>query len=646
RAKDKHFWSVRAGRDLRIIVHRTESTLVLCYVDHHDDAYAWAERRRLETHPKTGAAQLVEIREKIQEIVVPQYVDRLGAIDADTPLCAAFSDEELLLWGIPTDWLAEVREADEERLLYIAERLPEEAAQALLEIATGGTPHPTTVEETTPFDHPEAQRRFRIVTGIEELERALDYPWERWTVFLHPDQRSIVEKEWDGPASVTGSAGTGKTIVALHRAVFLARRDEEARVLLTTFSEALASALRERMRRLVYNEPRIAERIDVVALDTIAERLWRAERHTKSIATVEDTRTALDNAYATLENPPFTFSLVLSEWRHVVDLHNVTTWEEYRDLARLGRKTRLPERRRALLWSVFEQVRTTLTAAGTVTYAEMLHALAAQYDEGRPRPFTHVVADEAQDIGPAQLHFLVGLAGTGPNKLFFAGDTGQRIFRQPFSWASCGVEVQGRSRLLRVNYRTSHQIRHHADRLLDPEIVDADGYRDRRDDTVSIFNGPLPEIHTYESEDDETVAIAKWITTQLETGVAPGEIGVIVRSTEEIPRAIRAVDTTGIGYSIVDQRSHTDPETVSILTMHLAKGLEFRTVVVVACDDEVIPSQSRIEAVGDEADLEEVYATDRHLLYVACTRARDTLIVTGVKSASEFLDDLSDRRIS
>ena len=278
KAKDKNFWSVRVSEDIRLIVHKTEGSLLLCYVDHHDKAYDWAERRKLETHPKTGAAQLVEIRETVKEVVVPVYVQAEMPAPAKPRLFASTSDEELLGYGVPAEWLNDVRQATEDSLLLLADRLPGEAAEALLELATGGKPRvvqPAT-PVTNPFDHPDAQRRFRVMTNVEELQRALDFPWEKWTVFLHPEQRQWVERDYTGPARVSGSAGTGKTIVALHRAVHLARTHPEARVLLTTFSDTLANALHTKLKRLVGSEPRLAERIDVYSLNALGLRLYKS----------------------------------------------------------------------------------------------------------------------------------------------------------------------------------------------------------------------------------------------------------------------------------------------------------------------------------------------------------------------------------
>ena len=650
KAKDKKFWSVRVGSDIRLIVHKSDASLLLCYVDHHDKAYDWAERRKLETHPTTGAAQLVEIRETVKEIVVPVYV-RVELSQTSKPaatlkpLFDGRSDDELLGYGVPTEWLDDVKNATENTLLALADHLPAEAAEALLELATGGKPRvpQPALATANPFDHPDAQRRFRVMTNVEELQRALDFPWEKWTVFLHPEQRKWVERDYTGPARVSGSAGTGKTIVALHRAAHLARAHTDARVLLTTFSDTLANALRTKLKRLIGNEPRLGERIDVHSLNAMGLRLYNAHIGPATIASREVIREEVHRAASAVGGHKFGLHFLLTEWEQVVDAWQLDTWESYRDVARLGRKTRLPEAQRVVLWSIFEQVRSGLIKRKVITDAGLFTTLAAALAKIKHPPFDFTVVDEAQDMSVAHLRFLAALGTTRPNALFFAGDLGQRIFQQPFSWKSLGVDICGRSRNLRINYRTSHQIRQQADRLLGPETVDIDGNVEVRSDTISVFNGPSPIIRVLKNEKEEYKSVGKWIADMSKAGVLPHEFGVFVRSAAQLERAKAAVETAGLSFKILDEQVATSTGHVSISTMHLAKGLEFRAVVVMACDDEIIPLQERIETVGDDADLQEVYDTERHLLYVACTRARDHLLMTSVEPASEFLDDMNDR---
>ncbi|MDO8474815.1 MAG: UvrD-helicase domain-containing protein [Candidatus Rokubacteria bacterium] len=642
KAKDKRFWSVRVGSDLRLIVHRTADSLLLCYVDHHDKAYAWAERRKLETHPTTGAAQLVEIRERVQEITLPTYVQQPQTVATKKPLLAHVPDEELLGYGVPVEWLADVRQATEDTVLGLADHLPAEAAEALLELATGGTPHKPrpALPAAGPFDHPDARRRFRVVTDVDELARALEYPWERWTVFLHPAQRELVERRFGGPARIAGSAGTGKTVVALHRAAHLARANPDARILLTTFSETLASALRTKLVRLIGTEPRLRERIDVDALDAVARRLYDRLLGRAEVASREVMRDLVREVALESVDQKFSLPFLLSEWREVVDAWQIDSWEAYRDVARLGRKTRLPEKQRQALWAIFERVRAGLNERRLVTQADLYSRLAGHLAAGERLPYDFVIVDEAQDVSVAQLRFVAALGGGRPDALFFAGDLGQRIFQLPFSWRSLGVDIRGRSGTLRINYRTSHQIRAQADRLLGKHVTDVDGNTEDRGGAISVFNGADPVIRVLDSAEEESTMVGRWLAERALEGVTPGEMAVFVRSPAELPRARAAVETAGLLAALLDDDVKTVRDHVSVGTMHLSKGLEFRSVAVMACDDEVLPLQARIEAVTDEGDLEEVYDTERHLLYVVCTRARDHLLVTGVNPASEFLEDL------
>ena len=641
-ARDRNFRSARVNQDIRIIIHQSGDSMTLCYVDHHDDAYKWAHGRRMEAHPHTGAMQIVELHETVREIEVPVYVEAERQPPPKPRPAAGMPDDQLLSYGVPVEWLDSVHEADEDNLLDIASHLPEEAGEALLQIAAGGTPQPALPVPTgaDPFDHPDAMRRFRVMRDIEELTQALEYPWDRWSIFLHPAQRAIVEREYSGPARVSGSAGTGKTIIALHRAVHLARINPNTRVLLTTFSETLANALRDRLRILVSSEPRFAERVEVYAIDALGERLFELNLGALSFASDTQIRGLMEEASTEVEDSRFATSFMLTEWEQVVDAWQLDTWEAYRDVPRLGRRRRLPESQRRALWSVFERVRSGLGDQGLITRSEMFGKLASRFGESQRSPFEFIVVDEAQDMGVAQLRFLAALGAERPDGLFFAGDLGQRIFQQPFSWQTLGVEIRGRSRTLKINYRTSHQIRKRSDLLLGTEISDIDGNTEERSGTISVFNGPEPSIAIAQSADEESKTVADWLTDLMGRDVEPHEISVFIRSTDQIDRAIAAIERAGLRSRVLDDHVQTIGGHVSVSTMHLAKGLEFRAVAVMACDDEVIPLQERIESVTDDSDLEDVYNTERHLLYVACTRARDYLLVTGVVPASEFLEDL------
>jgi superfamily I DNA/RNA helicase len=411
-------------------------------------------------------------------------------------------------------------------------------------------------------------------------------------------------------------------------------------VLLTTFSKALANALKTKLGRLVGNEPDVAGRITVRPITGIGYQIYAAAFGQPNIASPAVIQSVCKQASADAGGHRFTPQFLFAEWTEVVDAWQLATWDAYRDVARLGRKTRIGGKQRQALWSVFERVRAELDRRGVVTWSDVFDRIADRMRNRDQRPFDFAVVDEAQDVGVAQLRFLAALGSARPDGLFFAGDLGQRIFQTPFSWKSLGIDLRGRSHTLRINYRTSHQIRSHADRLLPASLADVDGNVENRRGTVSVFNGPAPRIEKFADLDQETEAVGEWIAERLEDGTLAHEIGVFVRAQPQLKRARAAVKSAGANSVELSDKVETTAGQVSIGTMHLAKGLEFRAVAVMACDDEVVPLQMRIETVSDDSDLEEVYNTERHLLYVACTRARDHLLVTGVAPASEFLDDL------
>ena len=302
-----------------------------------------------------------------------------------------------------------------------------------------------------------------------------------------------MERNYNGPARVSGSAGTGKTVVALHRAAHLARTNPDARVLLTTFSDALANQLRTKLNVLMSNEPEVADRVEVQSLDAVGLSLYETRVGTAELALLE-TVEGLIQEEALAEGTNFALTFVTSEWERVIDAWQLSTWEDYRDVRRIGRYRRLSEVQRQTLWPVFQRVRARLRERGLITKAELFGRITAELAGQSSQPYQYVVVDEAQDVSVPELRFLAALAGGRPNGLFFAGDLGQRIFQQPFSWRELGIDIRGRSQTLRINYRTSHQIRTQADQLLDPELSDVDGNTEERRGTVSVFNGPNPIV--------------------------------------------------------------------------------------------------------------------------------------------------------
>ena len=414
-----------------------------------------------------------------------------------------------------------------------------------------------------------------------------------------------------------GSAGTGKTVVALHRAVRLAR-DPDAKVLLTTFNHRLADRLHEKLPLLATEDVR--SRIVAASLGVLIRKLHSEQFGDKHVATrseiVEFMSDAARSAGLSAE-PDFLFD----EWTLIVDAWDVRDQETYRDLPRLGRKIRMPVAHRDTLWAVFRKVREEIEGRDWTTPSSMAHRLRR---EGI-FPFTHAVVDEAQDISVAQLLLFGAVLGSRVNGLFFAGDIGQRIFRPPFPWTATGVELRGRSRSLKVNYRTSHQIRRQSEGLLPERLVEADGGEENRLGVTSVFEGPAPIISTFRDRKRELEALTDWLRGRGNGDPGLEDVAVLVRTSE-----------------LVDTLEPEIGNLAVVMTMHDAMGAEFRSVAVVALDDDIVPLEKRLLGVHDGSQLDEVMNTERHLLYVAATRARDHLWLSGVEPISEFLADLID----
>jgi hypothetical protein len=639
-SREKNFWSVRASRDIRLIVHKDASRLTLCYVDHHDDAYDWAERRVFERHPRTGALQIVEVLEKVREVapdtvpeaqadmfVAPKQASETAPAPTIFPLAEVGADR-LQDFGVPKDWAELLVELSQTDALETTVHLPGEAAEAVRLFLAG--------EEPEPLAEPEAieATRFRMVEHRDELEAALDYPWERWTVFLHPSQRRFATAEYSGPARVAGSAGTGKTVVALHRALRLSRTSG-ANVLLATFSEPLAMALSEKLA-VLNGGTAIVPSVKVASFLGLARELFELNTGRRPRLIGRDTIERRLAAIAPDDNAVF----LANEFIDVVDPWRVETIEDYRTLKRTGRRSRIGQKRRELIWPWFEQLRVQLDARNELTKAQLFAWVEDYYSGVSNKPFTHIVVDEAQDLGVPELRCLAALAPSGIDRLFFAGDLGQRIFKLPFSWKSLGVDIRGRSNTLKVNYRTSHQIREQLDRLLPEELSDLDGLVEDRTGTISVFNGAAPEIVAAESEDEETNHVVAWVGDLIDQGYDPQQIGIIVRSDDQLIRARTVASRLGIETQILIGSVRPVEGRLSVGIMQLAKGLEFRAVAVMACDADIVPLESRIEGAETQSDLDEIWQTERQLLYVAATRAREQLLISGVTPVSEYLSDL------
>lgn len=640
--REERFVSISVNMDLRIIVLKDGRRVVFCYAGHHDDAYRWAERRRFEPHPVTGAAQMVEFEEVIREEVrtVPREV-------AAPPLFAEEEEDYLLSLGVPKAWLAAVKELDEDGLYAVLERLPEEAGEALIKLATGERPEPAPAGDlaTDPFAHPDAQRRFWVVADEQALRQALDYPWEQWMVFLHPAQRNAVERNFGGPARVSGGAGTGKTVVAMHRAVHLARMSENAQVLLTTYSRPLVAHLERGLDRLAGASGDVRRRVRVDHLHRLAHQFAK-QRPGFAFTPLRPAELQRFLKAAAAEHPDVDVSheFLRAEFDAVIDYWGVKSWMEYREVQRTGRGSALSPARRKRLWPVFESVLWQMKESSRMTWSDLADAARAEVESRRDRPFRYVVVDEAQDFGPRELKFLMALAPASTRSHFFAGDVGQRIYRYPFPWIRAGVDIRGRGATLSVNYRTTRQIKGFADRALG-EIEPSEGEEAGDRSALSLLSGPSPSVVGFETADQEVSALAEWLQALGQEGIDPGQIGLFARTREILEgRAATAVERAGLAGQALAGNDAPNGDAVVMGTLHHAKGLEFRAVGLVGCEAAVLPHPSALAAADDAEGQAVALARERQLLYVGCTRARDVLRISYTGMATRFLS--SDNSLS
>lgn len=634
---DDNFWSARVNQDIRIVVHKQGDHFALCYVDHHDDAYEWAERRKLEKHPETGAVQLVEVEERTEEIVHEIHRQR------EPKLFDEYEESYLLKLGVPPEWLEAVRHVGESQLLELVERLPEEVGERLVDLATGEpVPVPedkTKAIEEDPFEHPDTRRRFHVVEDERQLRQALEWPWERWVVFLHPKQRDAIEKTYNGPAYVSGGAGTGKTVVAMHWASRMLDDSPDEQVLFTTFSKTLAARLESGMDILLGAEEPERDRLNIVHLHKLARDIW-CDASGRSLDIVDDDQLRQWLTDAATREGLFEYSedFLFNEWDAIIDAWGIRDWETYRDFSRRGRGNPLGAKKRFALWSVFEEVFERLEETNQSTWSSLCYDCIDIVENSPALTYKHVVVDESQDFGPAELQLLETMAVGEQNNLFLVGDSGQRLYKRYFNWSDVGIRVVGRSTRLKVNYRTTEQIRDFADELLPPGLAEhGDTGADR--DAVSLLSGIEPSVHEFDDAESETAFVAETIEELLDDGFEPEEIAVFARTHNLLEdRAIPALELLDLNFTKLRHNTSERPDSLALGTMHSAKGLEFRAIIVIGCSGDVVPARWVVEDAADEAEREELVERERNLLYVACTRAREQLVVTYTDRPSPFLE--------
>ncbi|WP_026687875.1 UvrD-helicase domain-containing protein [Azovibrio restrictus] len=644
-ARDSNLKSVRLDKDWRGIVFKPSKgdVYVLLYVDHHDDAYRWAENRKLTINPVTGAMQMVTIEQVVEQTAgtgpteqqAPDYAVPATAVEpVSAPLFGELSDTELMSLGVPKELISSVRRiCSEEALDALQPRLPAEAYEGLFLVAAGDSVNLVLQSRETRVDQTidtsdfaaalataESQSRFVVVDDDEAMQAIMNAPLAQWRVFLHPTQNKLARGDRSGPVRVLGGAGTGKTVLAMHRAKWLAenRALGGKKVLFTTFTRNLAFDIEENLKTLC--SANTMAKIEVKNLDAWVGGFMRTRKlehrivyDRKQDGALQAWQSALATKDATLDLPDSFYS---DELEQVVLAQGITTLEQYRTARRIGRGVILSRAKRDAVWPVFEEYRGQLALRKLKevddAYREISEMIATEQDSDLG--YASIVVDETQDFGPQALKLLRAMIVQGPNDLFFVGDGHQRIYsRNRAAMSRCGIDIRGRSRKLYLNYRTTDEIRHQAVALLEGcEIDDLDDGQDESKRYKSLSHGPQPEMRKTsgieEAAQAATAFILHWRSEQAEhESLSFCVVSNSEKSRDALGQQLQAAGIASI--PITAQSNHADARNVvHLATMHRAKGLEFDCVIIVAPESYLDPME---ETAGQ-----------RRLLYVALTRAK------------------------
>ncbi|WP_132999427.1 UvrD-helicase domain-containing protein [Luteimonas arsenica] len=633
-ARDPNLRSVRIDQDWRGIVFKPDKgdLYILLHVDHHDEAYRWAERRKMAVNPVTGALQLVSLEavealEPAAETVVGVSSGEIRAEPRAEPLFAGVSDEALVQLGTPVELLPLVRRVcSEPELDGIQAQLPVEAYEGLFLVAAGDTVSQVLHERETrvdrryddsdyaaALDSAESQSRFVVVTSDAEMTAILNAPLAQWRVFLHPVQRKLAVGDRSGPVRILGGAGTGKTVLALHRAKWLAknRTPDGQKVLFTTFTRNLALDVEQNLRSLFLDDPDLAK-VEVCNLDRWVYRFLRQRNYEHRIIYKRDDEAWGRALQVASPEVGLDEAFYADEWDQIISAQGVDSLDEYRRVSRIGRKSILSRSKRDLVWPVFEEYRAQLSAKRMKDVDDAYRDAAQLLAEKPGSPYSAIVVDETQDFGPQALRLIRAMVPAGNNDLFFVGDGHQRIYsKHKAVLGRCGIDIRGRSRKLYLNYRTTDEIRSLAVALLEGrEIDDLDGGSDDNRRYKSLSHGPVPEV--LESANvDEAVGLAvervvDWMAEPESPTVCV--MAPTIRLRDEVVRALgkQGIETTTIEADSIDS---AESSAVRVSTMHRAKGLEFDRVAVLA----------QSAGMGED-DL-------AHLVYVSLTRAKTAALL-------------------
>ncbi|NCC60223.1 MAG: DNA helicase [Verrucomicrobiae bacterium] len=650
--KDQNLRSVRIDDTYRGIVlkPKSENVYLLLWVDHHDKAYNWAKNRVCQINPATGGIQIFQSQEEITASA--------DTLPSSKTLFHDIQDSDLLKLGIPEELMPLVRLIHSpDDLMKNAEAFPTDAYEALHWLAEGetlediyatlqsvqGDQKIDTENFLEALENPFSKQQFYVPPSEVELHVMLSAPLEKWRVFLHPSQRKIVERSWNGPVRVLGGAGTGKTVVALHRAKWLAEDifvEENDRILFTTFTRNLAADIQENLKSICASDA--LGRIEVINLDRWVTRFLKSNGYDFSIDYSERVRELWEKAMAlSPDHLHLPQGFYRAEWEQVIQPQEIRTFEKYMLAPRTGRGTRLGRKERKDIWPVFEEYLLLLDEQKLREPADaMADARAILEAQGAVLPYRSVLVDEAQDMGMQAFKLIRSMVKESQNDIFIVGDAHQRIYGQKVVLGQCGINIIGRSRKLRINYRTTDETRRWATSILENvKVDDLDGGTDGLDGYTSLVHGPQPVVTGYLNFDAEISALCQHL---LETKKMSGQFRsscVVLRTNALMEQYEKAIQANGIPtYRLKRSQSEDrNKEGVRIATMHRVKGLEFDHMFLCAINDGIIPN--KFEEYNSNEIENDFESNDRFLLYVAATRAKKTVHISFFGNKCKFINN-------
>ncbi|QTA83840.1 ATP-dependent DNA helicase [Desulfonema limicola] len=632
-ARDSKVRSARVGDDYRAIVIAPDrgDIFLLTYVDHHDEAYRWVKNKQFEAHGSLGTLQIFDV----EEAGIAVAEDTHGIPDAGIPYpLDSLNDEDLFLAGVPRALIPAVRAVRNDRAFeQLAEYLPPEASQVLYGVVMGMSLDRSLEEMLGDTDagaaRPEGPGDFShlaeitnmnlvLIEGEEHLREILSEDIEEWRIFLHPYQRKLVEWDTKGPMKIYGAAGTGKTVALMHRAVWLAEQleTEKDQILFTTFTTNLSVTIRSLLEKL---SPKFHKRIEVTNLHQLARTIcfrcgWRGR-----IAENSDLEDIWDQVLnqTRKKDSEFDQDVIKSEFDLIIDPMGIDNEEAYLTTVRTG-QPRMSRKQRKKLWRVFADFQRQLAKRNLLTFEGIIHQARLAVEQKQFQGFRHVLVDELQDFGLEALKLISALSPIKEeltNPLCVAGDGHQRIYNAvPIPLNRAGIEVRGRSRRLKINYRTSEQIRRWAHSILHGiEVDDLDGEKADITGDRSVFRGPEPKIITCDNKEDAGKAVLNWVQGLIKSGFGTHEICI----TPGMPKIINTIESAGIQTFELKPRKKDpgrDDQGIRYGTKKRIKGLEFRAIALVLAEE-----QKFSESI------------ERFSNYVAATRARENLLVVNVK---------------